>query len=419
MLTLAACSKDEVVQQNPNDAISFSVVTNKAVSRANDGYCNKDLPKSFDVWAKQGSGATAKNYFEKLTYTKPDAGTSWVSEVYRYWPESGSLDFFAALNYNGNVAWSHTTTYADPIPAVDPDLAVPPTSPLKIEGYTVQDNTEDQKDFIYAVKMNADKPAYGTPAKLNFRHALSQIEFMAKNLNTNIHVEVVGVSVKNVKNKGDFYFPETTTATAADEGFVDHNNGTDATWATRGKGVWYNLSGSASYVMQTTDGDSYVAKQVPYHATNVVDLTTQNITTPNAKEYSNETLYAMPQTVDVWDGTGKPSAADAAKKAYFVLTCKIWNVANGTSVDTDNDVVLWGAAGHKEIAVCIPAGTVWEQGKRYVYTFTFTTTGNGGIDEDGNPVLTPIELSVTVDDFSKGTDTDVEMKDPTPTVPAP
>ena len=43
VLTLAACSKDEVIQQNPNDEITFTAVTNKAVSRAADGYCNKKL----------------------------------------------------------------------------------------------------------------------------------------------------------------------------------------------------------------------------------------------------------------------------------------------------------------------------------------------------------------------------------------
>ena len=64
MLTLAACSKDEVVQQNPNDAISFDVVTNKAVSRAADGYCNNKKPDDFDVWAKVGT----TNYFGKTNY---------------------------------------------------------------------------------------------------------------------------------------------------------------------------------------------------------------------------------------------------------------------------------------------------------------------------------------------------------------
>ena len=58
VLTLAACSKDEVIQQNPNDEITFSVVTNKAVSRAADGYCNNAKPKDFQVWAEVGN----KNY---------------------------------------------------------------------------------------------------------------------------------------------------------------------------------------------------------------------------------------------------------------------------------------------------------------------------------------------------------------------
>ena len=49
VLTLAACSKDEVVQQNPNDAITFSATTGKAISRAADGYCNKVKPKDFQV----------------------------------------------------------------------------------------------------------------------------------------------------------------------------------------------------------------------------------------------------------------------------------------------------------------------------------------------------------------------------------
>ena len=54
VLTLAACSKDEVVQQNPNDAIGFTATTGKAVSRAADGFCNADLPTDFFVWANQG-----------------------------------------------------------------------------------------------------------------------------------------------------------------------------------------------------------------------------------------------------------------------------------------------------------------------------------------------------------------------------
>ena len=36
--------------------------------------------------------------------------------------------------------------------------------------------------------------------------------------------------------------------------------------------------------------------------------------------------------------------------------------------------------------------------------------GNGGYNGNGNPVLTPISYTVTVDDFQKGVDADVDMK---------
>ena len=66
VLTLAACSKDEVIQQNPNDEITFSVTTNKAISRASEGFCNKSLPGDFQVWAEVDNNT----YFAQERYEK-------------------------------------------------------------------------------------------------------------------------------------------------------------------------------------------------------------------------------------------------------------------------------------------------------------------------------------------------------------
>ena len=138
MLTLAACSKDEVVQQNPNDAISFSIVTNKAVSRAIDGYCNNKLPDDFQVWA----AAQGKKYFENETYEKYNDAKPGVSEVYkykpsdgvmRYWPESGTVDFFATKNANGTVNFTASGTTS-----------------IAFTGFTVNGTVSAQTDFIYA-----------------------------------------------------------------------------------------------------------------------------------------------------------------------------------------------------------------------------------------------------------------------------
>jgi hypothetical protein len=80
--------------------------------------------------------------------------------------------------------------------------------------------------------------------------------------------------------------------------------------------------------------------------------------------------------------------------------------------NSESDVCL-----HSGWAV-IPVSFDWEPGKKYIYTFVFGE-GNGGYEggEDPDsptpgvdPVLTPITYTVTVDDFQKGYDKDVEMK---------
>lgn len=387
VLTLAACSKDEVVQQNPNDAISFSVVTNKAVSRAADGYCNETKPGDFDVWAKVGSGASAKDYFAQTNYHED--GGSWVitsSEGVRYWPND-AVDFFAAKNYTGAVT-----------PALVPSWNPTATAPLTIAGYQVEATPGAQKDFIYAVNMGATKSA--SPAPLNFRHALSQIEFMAKNENKKIFVTVQGVKVVNVNDKGDFEFPILSTDGKVGAHQLSGSYTDDFTGKNQGK--WDNLSGNATYVIKTKNATDNADADVKLlgSATDASSLTVSDV---SPKEYNSQTLYVMPQNVDRWDGTGVPS------KAYLVLNCKIWNVAAGDGSEDTGGVVLWD--GTKDIAVALPADTKWEQGKRYVYTFRFTTNGNGGTDPSGNPVFTPITLDVTVDDFVKGADVDTPMVD--------
>ena len=394
VLTLAACSKDEVVQQNPNDAISFDVVTGKAVSRALDGYCNNKKPDDFDVWAKVGT----TNYFAKTNYSLQSGSWKITDSNVRYWPND-AVDFFAAKNYTGAAAdaaivWDATQT-----------------KPLVINNYQVEATPGAQKDFIYAVNIGATKSA--SPAPLNFRHALSQIEFMAQNENKNIYVEVTGVKVVNVADKANFTFPTESTG----DNFESHSQGTDNEYATRKRGTWSLATGTATYTMSATDGNTTETKEVLGNNT-AVELTTQNA---SSKEYSDQTLYVMPydftdaSAVAPWDGNGKPleakNSSDGAsytKHAYFVLTCKIWNVAAGNGTKDTSGVVLYDG----DIAVLIPTTTVWEQGKRYVYTFKFTKDGNGGIDTDGKPVFTPITLSVTVDDFAKGDDKTIDMVKP-------
>lgn len=380
MLTLAACSKDEVVQQNPNDAISFDVVTNKAVSRAADGYCNNNLPTEFNVWA----AAQGKVYFETEEY-KDNSGTyKPTSGVMRYWPESGTVDFFATKNEKGTPTFTVTG----------------PTS-LSFAGYTVEDAVSAQTDFIYAATKDASK---GTDGKvtLNFRHALSQVEFKARNENNKIYVKIDAVKVVNVKNSGTFTISDATT-----NNYVKHEHDDIAETDTRvGKGSWTAQGGNQSY-------EATLATPIGMKGGETIELTSND----GSAEFNTNTMYLMPHTLTRWV-TGEGKASESGK-SYFMVKALIYNMPTADSTPADQ-VVVWGKKNasdvyeSKYIAVSVPDGTEWQDGMRYVYTFVFTKDGNGGYDPDTNkPVLTPITLEVTVDDFVDAGNKDVKMQDPT------
>ncbi|MDD5819284.1 MAG: fimbrillin family protein [Bacteroidales bacterium] len=367
VLGLAACSKSEIVEINKSEEISLGAVTGKNITKAADGYCNNSMPNDFDVWA----ATDGKKYFEAEKYTLV-SGTTYKSASARYWPET-AVDFFAAKNYGSSATLTETIG----------------ATKLDVSGFEVTTTVAAQKDFIYAVNKGVSKPSDGAAATLNFRHALSQIEFQAKNENTKIHVEISGLTIKNVYSKGNF-----SVADATSNNYVEHNHGETpdsdsrtgrCTWDGQATPVDYSLSFSTAVDLK--NGDS-------------ADL---SVTDPSGKEYNDKTMYLIPQTVaNPWGGTGAP----ASDQAYFLLTAKIYNVA-GTEVNKSTDVVLHDG----QIAVPIPTGTTWVDGLRYVYTFNFTTYGTGGVDPGtGSPVLTPISLTVTVDDFVDAGNTDVDVK---------
>lgn len=401
VLTLAACSKDEVVQQNPNDAISFEIAANNAVSRAKDGYCNAVKPDNFDVWAKVGE----INYFAQTNYSLQSGTWKITDSNVRYWPDD-AVDFFAAKNYIGATTDPETGAAIDPATSIT--WAFNNTAPLTINNFQVEHDPADQKDFIYAVTYGATKSA--SPAPLNFRHGLCEVVFKAQNLNTNIYVEVTGVKVMNVQNNGTFKFPTSTTS----GNLVDEDNPQDKPF-TGTQGTWTTTPSSL---------DSYTVTFAPVPVSqvatsiNAASLTYDFDGTEPGARYSKNALYLMEQqSTALWNGTadlmsGSPLKYKKDCGAYLILTCSIWNVAagNGAALDATaktKEVLLWN---NKDIAVKLPA-LAWKHGRKYVYTFKFTADGNGGTNpDDMEPVFTPIVLDVTVDDFVGETDTPITME---------
>ena len=378
-MLLVSCSKEEVIDVNHDgDEITFDVVTNSA-TRAADVYCNINMPKEFYVSAIS----------DGMSYIDEDhiayENGSWVNKSgVRYWPET-AVDFYAYYNDNNSYSWS-----------VENQKAV-----AKFVNFTVNDDVAAQQDLIYAVKTSQSKPAEdaaNTPVALNFRHALSQIVFQAKNTNANLYVEISGVDVVNVGNTNTFTFPSVDT----DNNIEDHTGATtDYPSEAQGWGTWEPLAaGTAVY------GVTFPAAAVKGDS-QIVALTT---TDDGAKdgEFNSNTMLLLPQTTTAVD-IDKQFGTDGG--SYFLVNCIIKNVKDGSGVAGDDDVYLWGAANAPK-KLAIPVAFDWKQGKKYIYTLVFGE-GNGGYDPDPeepkpDPVLVPITFKVTVDDFVTPDATEVE-----------
>lgn len=377
VLVLAACSNDDLVEANrANDVISFGVVANSP-TRAADVYCNNNLPSAFNVWAKHQD----KTYIEgdEVVYTN----SKWENQSgVRYWPNEGEVDFYAHVNAGDNFVWNSASV---------------PT----IENFEVGTDVAAQTDLLYSVKTGQTKSGEtAAPVTLNFRHALSQIVFKAKNTNANMYVEISGVKVCNVGNTNTFTYPSVST-----DNNIENHDGTqaetvidytDGTW-----GVWNTLTSGTTVYPVTFD-----ALQIPGNNT-AVSLTADN---DNGKEFNSNAMLLLPQTTTAWNPETYPAPAYSETNlntgSYFLLNCLIYNVA-GTEVDKITDVCLWGTEQTdgsyvaKELA--IPVTFDLAQGKKYVYTFLFGK-GNGGFNPDPDtpdpdPVLVPITFEVSVDDF--------------------
>ena len=378
-MAMASCSQDETIGINHDgDEITFNVVTNNA-TRAADVFCNQKLPGGFYVSAI----SDGKTYIDKDYVTGSNG--KWTNQSgTRYWPET-AVDFYAHVNGGDAYKWNNGSP--------------------KFEGFTVNNTVGSQVDLLYAVKKNQSK-TNGT-VNLNFRHALSQIVFQAKNTNANLYVEIAGVSVVNVGGTNTFTFPSDNTET----NIVDHDENADGVYENGEFGSSINYDGSWGAWNNLTSGTEKYDVDfdiTPVEGNNtLVALTTANETD---KEYNSKAMLLLPQKTTAWVPNKDNPVPDAAGNtgSYLLVDCAIFNVAGDEYADSD--VCLWGklqegAWTTKELA--IPVAFDWQQGKKYVYTLVFGE-GNGGYnpdpdpedpDPDPEPVLVPITFEITVDDF--------------------
>ena len=385
-MAMASCSQDETIGINHDgDEITFNVVTNNA-TRAADVYCNQNLPGGFYVSAI----SDGKTYIDKDHVTGSNGNWTNTSGT-RYWPET-PVDFYAHVNAGTSYKWSVNEGKAT----------------AKFENFAVNGTVAEQVDLLYAVKTNQSKT--DGKVNLNFRHALSQIVFQAKNTNANLYVEIAGVSVVNVGGTNTFTFPSKNTET----NIVDHDENADGVYEDGefGSGISYDASWGTWEAL--TQEQRTVQYNVDFPKTAVpgnntlVALTTKN---DAGKEYNSNAMLLLPQETTAWNPEANPLPGAAGNTgSYLLVDCAIFNVAGDDYADSD--VCLWGepeaeGSGWTTKELAIPVAFDWEQGKKYVYTLVFGE-GNGGYDPDPDPdpdpdkpdpVLVPITFEITVDDF--------------------
>ena len=96
-------------------------------------------------------------------------------------------------------------------------------------------------------------------------------------------------------------------------------------------------------------------------------------------------MLFVPQVLRPWVPSDKNiAAANNAQLTYLEISCRI----------KQNDTYLFGKDDFKTLYV--PFSATWDPGKCYVYTLIF----GGGYDDNGQPILTPINFDANVDNWT-------------------
>ncbi len=218
-----------------------------------------------------------------------------------------------------------------------------------------------QIDFITATATaNKNDVALNeyTGVELAFSHRLSQIEIKGVSENTSYDFEVQGVRIAKAASKGSFNFA-------------------DGSWEVGTEKAVYEKNLDAAVVL----GEE------------AASLT------------GGDCAMLIPQTIEPWAVSEQTNDSEGA---YLSVLLKV-TTKDGALVypfADNNEEYAWAA-------IPLPDATVWEAGKKYIYTLNYTT-GAGYVDpaakdHSGLPILVgEIRFDVTVDDWTESS-SEIEM----------
>lgn len=309
-LALASCSNDHDVELNHGSEICFRTAFEMPHhgSRAAE-YNNNTGVGDIVVTATCGTEV----YFQDVEFTKTEGSNSYTSTRKYYWPGDDRELKFTATKV-GQPAFIGKTF----APVAD---------------------WANQEDLVYSFGATGKQSTSADGITLDFNHALSQIEIMAKNVNEEYVIKVVNAKIGHVGTSAAF----------------DLN-----------ANAWGELTATESY--STTE---YGAKEL----------------VPNAAAISvmgaGGNAMVMPQQLTAWNLKSFKGTDPKGSGSYIALMVSIKTKA-GACVYPTKDKVDNGEA---YAWVAVPINTLWEKGKKYTYTLVF---GHGaGYTDPENPTPGP------------------------------
>lgn len=337
---------------------STSVGNMESLNATRAPYTNTTFTE-FQVTALGNAAA----YFQNLKVTKQTDG-SWQTASTKYWP-AYPLKFYG---------------YA-PV-SLQGQMTIDPTQ-QKLTGYQPAASAASQTDIVTAYVLANQNSAAGA-AVLGFRHALSQIEVVAKNgLPDKYTIQVLGVKFCQVPSTADMTFQQAPSS--------------DPTWSA--------VSGPEDYIIKGTTPVTLTAAQ-------------QSIM------FGSSNFLLVPQSLIPWTG------GTTADGAYLSVLCRITDEL-GNCIYPDDPTKFGFAA--------LPVDQVWQSGHKYTYTVAFFTNGGGAGRIDPNPVnptdptdgdvddtpggptkpggslvvpdtSVPIDVSVSISDWTSGTSDNIDLE---------
>lgn len=206
-------------------------------------------------------------------------------------------------------------------------------------------------DVMYAIATNKRKADNGGTVQLQFKHITSQIVFKAKKT-SNMNVEIKSIKLHNFETSSVFTIP---------------TDGTDPQ-----KNSWSHNP------ISNNNGFTVIKDKKIDVKTDATDISTS---TP---------MFLIPQKLNAWNPLHDINTANTNKESYLSIECKI---------SIGNFYKLGSESGYGTLYV--PFEADWQPGKRYVYTLIF----GGGYDDQGKPILTPINFDASTEDWVAGNST--------------